>query len=77
MKTNVRILIFIQNYIDVNGWPPSIREIGEGVELRSTSTVWGHLQRLIDQGLIEKSPRENRALKITEAGIEFLGKLNA
>ena len=41
-----RILAYIQEVIDTRGYPPSVREIGEAVGLRSTSTVHGHLTRL-------------------------------
>ena len=45
-----RILAYIQEVIDTRGYPPSVREIGEAVGLRSTSTVHGHLTRLEKKG---------------------------
>ena len=44
--TQERILAYIQNEIASRGYAPSVREIGEAVGLKSTSTVHGHLQRL-------------------------------
>ena len=41
--TQQRILHYIQEYVEVNGYAPSVREIGQAVDLRSTSTVHGHL----------------------------------
>ena len=45
-ETQQRILEYIENYIEENGYPPSVREIGQAVDLKSTSTVHGHLNRL-------------------------------
>ena len=41
-----QILCFIENYIDLNGYPPTVREIGKGIGLRSTATVHGYLNGL-------------------------------
>jgi repressor LexA len=46
------------------GYPPSIREIGEAVGLKSTSTVHGYLSRLKDKGYIEWEPQSPRTLRI-------------
>ena len=40
-------------YIDEHGYPPTTREIGEMVGLKSTSSVHAHLQRLLKEGKIE------------------------
>ena len=36
------------------GYPPSVREIGEAVGLASSSTVHGHLSRLEEKGYIRR-----------------------
>ena len=38
------------------GISPSVREIGEAVGLRSSSTVHGHLRRLESKGYIRRDP---------------------
>lgn len=51
---------FIKSYIENNGYPPTTREIGAGVSLKSTSSVFVHLETLKGKGLIdfnESSPR--------------------
>src|SRR5699024_2549087 len=48
-------------------------EIGEAVDLSSTSTVHGHIARLEKRGYIRKDPTKPRALEITTAGMEALG----
>ncbi len=46
------------------GYPPSVREICEAVNLQSTSTVHGHLNRLERKGYIRRDPSKPRALEI-------------
>jgi SOS-response transcriptional repressors (RecA-mediated autopeptidases) len=41
-----QILQCIYDYLDEHGYPPTVREICEAVDLSSTSTVHGHLSRL-------------------------------
>ena len=47
------ILDFIISYITLHGYPPSIREIGAGVGLKSTSSVHRHILKMLDEGMIE------------------------
>lgn len=60
------ILDFIKNEILGKGYPPSVREIGEAVGLRSTSTVHGHLSRLEKKGMIRRDPSKPRAIEIMD-----------
>ena len=46
------ILQYIIEKQEQKGYPPSVREICEAVNLRSTSTVHGHLARLESKGYI-------------------------
>lgn len=46
------ILNFVNQFVSENGYSPSVREIGEGVGLRSTASVSYHLQALQDKGLL-------------------------
>jgi repressor LexA len=65
MKTRQRsIIAAINDHIDKLGYPPSIREIGEAVGLKSSSTVHGHLNRLRNKGYIEWEPLSPRTLRI-------------
>ena len=47
---------FIVSYIEDNGYPPTVREIMEGVGLASTATICYRLSKLEKDGYI-KSPR--------------------
>jgi repressor LexA len=42
-----QILDYIKEKISQSGYPPSVREIGQAVGLRSSSTVYNHLLRYI------------------------------
>ena len=64
MKLNKQneILTFIQHKIENEGYSPSIREIAEKVNLKSTSSVQYHLDNLIKKGLLSKKPNQSRTL---------------
>lgn len=42
----IEVLRYIHEQVTRKGYPPTVREIGEAVNLSSTSTVHGHLARL-------------------------------
>ena len=46
------ILDYVNQFIQENGFAPSIREIGEAVGLRSTASVSYHLKQLQEKGLL-------------------------
>lgn len=58
------ILEFIRQKIWDSGFPPTVREIGEAVGLRSTSTVHNYLKRLEFKGAIRKNPDSSRAIEV-------------
>ena len=43
---------YIKRMIRENGYPPSVREIGEAIGLNSTSTVHAHLESLEEKGFV-------------------------
>ncbi|MBO5079180.1 MAG: transcriptional repressor LexA [Oscillospiraceae bacterium] len=47
-----KIVEFVRQFTQENGFAPSIREIGAAVGLRSTASVSYHLQQLQDKGLL-------------------------
>ena len=57
---------YIKNFIDDNGFPPSIREIGTEFAIKSTSTVHYYLEKLRDQGLISQDGNKKRAFSVTQ-----------
>ena len=60
-----QIYDFIISFSEQNGYPPSVREIGEHVGLKSPSTVHFHLKGLEEAGLIAKAEGKTRAITVT------------
>lgn len=60
------ILEFIRSEVSNRGYPPSVREIGDAVGLRSSSTVHGHLTRLEELGYIRRDATKPRAIEILD-----------
>lgn len=61
-----RILDFIREHVREHGYPPSVREIGAAVDLRSSSTVHGHLARLEAKGYLRHDPTKPRTLELLQ-----------
>ena len=55
---------FITEFIDENGFSPSIREICENLKIKSTATAYSYIEKLKDKGLLSKSPNKKRATTI-------------
>ena len=60
------ILDYMKQVILDRGYPPSVREICEGVNLKSTSSVFSHLERLEKNGYIKRDPTKPRAIEICD-----------
>ena len=67
-----RIYDYIAACIQTQGYPPSVREIGEAVGLRSPSTVHFHLKKLADAGVIEIGAGKGRAITLTHPAQECI-----
>ena len=65
-KMQQKIYDYIVSCIRDQGYPPSVREIGEAVGLKSPSTVHFHLKHLEEAGVIEKGAGKGRAIALTE-----------
>lgn len=65
-KKQEQILMFLSDYIDENGYPPSYLEICIKVGLKSKATVAGHIDRLIRKEFIKKTPNRSRSLVIID-----------
>ncbi|NLL42209.1 MAG: transcriptional repressor LexA [Firmicutes bacterium] len=61
-----KILEFIKDEVNDKGYPPSVREIGEAVGLKSSSTVHGHLIKLEEMGYIRRDPSKPRAIEVLD-----------
>lgn len=58
------ILDLIRDSVAARGYPPSVREIGEGIGLRSPATVHSHLRALEKAGHIRRDPSKPRAIEV-------------
>lgn len=54
------IMDYVNEFIQENGYSPSVREIGAAVGLRSTASVSYHLQALQDKGLLQAPGQKGR-----------------
>ena len=59
-----QIYDYIIAFTAENGYPPSVREIGEALDLRSPSTVHFHLKGLEEAGMINKAEGKTRAISV-------------
>lgn len=74
------ILQYIDQFVTENGYPPSVREIGAAVGLRSTASVSYHLNHLQAKGLVTYEAGKKRALSVpnTKTGqIPIIGVVTA
>ena len=61
-----RIYDYIADTVREQGYPPSVREIGEAVGLKSPSTVHFHLKHMEEQGVISKGAGKGRAITLAQ-----------
>jgi repressor LexA len=69
----LEVLRFIAEQIEELGYPPTIREIGEALDIRSTNGVNDHLKALERKGYLTRDPVKSRALMPTDRAREALG----
>ncbi len=66
------ILDYIKAEIVNKGYPPSVREICEAVNLKSTSTVFSHLEKLEKNGYILRNSSKTRAIEILDENFNMM-----
>jgi repressor LexA len=59
-----QILVFIEEAVRSQGYPPTVREIGAAVGLSSPASVQGHLGTLESLGYIRRGCSKRRALEV-------------
>ena len=65
-KKQTEILEYIKTQILNKGYPPSVRDICQAVDLKSTSSVHAHLETLEKNGYIRRDPTKLRAIEIID-----------
>ncbi len=92
-KRQSQTLDFIRQSIEERGYPPTLREIGEFMGIRSTNGVNDHLRALERKGYLKREDMKSRALKLVNdparaattgspgddslVGVEILGRVAA
>src|SRR5690349_24417775 len=62
-KRQEQTLDFIRRSIENRGYPPTLREIGEHMGIKSTNGVNDHLKALEKKGYLEREDLKSRALR--------------
>jgi len=60
------MLDYIERVVNTTGYPPSIRQIGEALNIRSTNGVRAHLKALEKKGYIHRSLRTSRGIAMLD-----------
>jgi len=73
-KREQKVFVFLKKYLDTNGYPPTVREIGKGIGVKSTSLISYYLKALEKRGLITRETSVSRAIRLTsdaESELDF------
>jgi repressor LexA len=65
-RQQIEIFNYIKREILEKGYPPTVREIGKVVGLKSSSSVHSHIDTLEKSGYIKRDPAKPRSIEITE-----------
>lgn len=57
---------YIREYTHSHSFPPSVREIAQGLGVSSPATIHGHITALVAKGLIERNSGRSRAITLVE-----------
>jgi len=69
--------LFIKNFLDEYGYPPSVRDIAKGMGVTSISSVKKMLDRLAEAGIIKKDSSKARGIELINRGVPLLGRIKA
>ena len=59
-----RLLEYVKNYQDINGYPPTVRDFCKDLQIKSTATAHYYLEKLSLKGLIVKNDDKKRAITV-------------
>ena len=76
-----KVYEFTVDYINENGFPPSVRDICNKLNIKSTATAFSYIEKLKQKGLLEKFPQKKRALTLSNRSsikkVPLLGTIRA
>ena len=58
------VLDFINEYSEDNGFPPTVRDMCRELGIKSTATAYDYINRLRDNGLLDKAEGKKRAVAL-------------
>ena len=74
-----RVMDFIVDFMDTEGFPPTRAEICEALGFRSPNAAEDHLRALVKKGAIEMLPGTSRGIrplvKSTPSGLPLVGRV--
>ena len=70
-----RMLDYLQDFTVKSGYPPSIRQIGKAVGISSTSVVNYNLNRLVEEGYLDRDQKVSRGIRLTDKLMKATGNL--
>ncbi len=71
-KRQRQVLDFIVQYIQKNGYSPTLRDIADAMGLSAVSTVHEHIVALEEKGVLKRHHDERRGFEITDENIATL-----
>lgn len=71
-QRELEILFFIKRFIESKSYPPTVREICSGCNIKSSSTVYYALEKLETTNYIRKDASKTRALEIVPQDDDIL-----
>ncbi len=74
-----KVYDYLSEYIDRNGYSPSVRDIAAATGFASSSTVHLYLSRLEEKGYIEREQHKSRSFRpiAKQNGIPLVGRVHA
>lgn len=69
----LKILTFIDKYVTLNKFAPSVRDIMKACSISSTSVVRYMLLELVKSGYLYRRPRDARVMRLTATGAKLVG----
>ena len=75
-----KVMDYIRKFQEENGYTPSVREIGQECNIKSTATVHTYLERLREKGYLTKTDRKKRSVTVgrgSGVSIPLIGTVTA
>ncbi len=77
METKGKIVKFLKEFTTKKGFAPSVREIANHLEFKSTKAIKVHLDELAQKGVIKKVKGIARGISLQDVGMPILGRIAA